>query len=116
MNPYLIIAALVAVLSAGAGGFKLGADHEVAAQAREQNHIAEAVDAANTAAAQAISKIKVVNTTIRGELEREIKTNTIYADCKATPEAVRLLNSALSGELVEIRRQKAPSQSESAKK
>ena len=34
MNPYLIIACLVAILGAGAGGFKLGADHEVASQAR----------------------------------------------------------------------------------
>ena len=32
MNPYLIIATLLAVLSAGAGGFRLGVDHEKASQ------------------------------------------------------------------------------------
>ena len=97
MNPYLIIAALVAVLAAGAGGFKLGADHEIAAQAREQNHIAEAVDAANTASAQAIAKIKVVNTTIQNEVQREVQNNIVYRDCKHTPDGLRLVNDALTG-------------------
>jgi hypothetical protein len=96
MNPYIIIACLVAILGAGAGGFKLGADHEVAAQAREQSHIAEAVDAANNASAQAIAKIKVVNTTIKQELEKEVRTNTIYSDCKNTPTALRSINDALT--------------------
>jgi hypothetical protein len=97
MNPYLIIAALVAVLAAGAGGFKLGADHQVAAQAREQNHIAEAVDAANAVSAEAISKIKVTNKTIQNEVRREVETNTVYADCKLTPVGLQLANQALAG-------------------
>lgn len=95
MNPYLIIAALVAVLAAGAGGFKLGADHEVAAQAREDKHVAAAVEAANTASAKAIAGIKVKNTTIRQELEREIRTNTIYAECKHSPGGLQRVNEAL---------------------
>lgn len=100
MNPYLIIAALVAVLAAGAGGFKLGADHEVAAQAREQEHIAEAVDAANAASAEAIAKIKVINTTIKQELEKEVRYEKIYTDgtCVNTPNGMRLLNQALTGD------------------
>ena len=99
MNPYLIIAALVAVLAAGAGGFKLGADHEIAAQAREQNHIAEAVDAANNASAQAIAAIKVVNTTIKQELEKEVRYEKVYTDpgCVNTPNGMRLINEALTG-------------------
>lgn len=98
MNPYLIIACLLAVMGAGAGGFKLGVDHEVAAQAREQNHIAEAVDAANNAAAQAIAKIKVTNTTIQNEVQREVQTNTVYAECRNTSPGLRLLNQALTGD------------------
>lgn len=98
MNPYLIIAAMVAVMAAGAGGFKLGADHEVASQAHEQDHIAEAVDAANNAAAQAIAKIKVVNTTIQNEVQREVQTNTVYAECRNTSPGLRLLNEALTGD------------------
>jgi uncharacterized protein HemX len=97
MNPYLIIAALLSVLAAGAGGFKLGADHQLAAQAREQNHIAEAVDAANTAAAQAIAQIKPKYTTIQNEVQREIRTNTVFADCKLPADSLRLVNQALNG-------------------
>lgn len=96
MNPYLIIAALVAVLAAGAGGFKLGADHELASQAREDKHVAAAVAAANMASAYAIAGIKVTNTTIRQELEREIKTNTIYAECKHSSGGLRSINEALA--------------------
>lgn len=97
MNPYLIIAALLAVLSAGAGGFKLGADHEIASQAREQKHIADAIAAATAAAAEEISKIRVVNTTIQNEVQREIRTNTVYADCKHSDDGLRILNGAITG-------------------
>lgn len=97
MNPYLIIAALVAVIASGYGGFRLGIDHEVASQAREDQHIAQAVDAANTASAVAISKIKVFNTTVQNEVQREITTNTVYRDCVNTPAGLRLLNQALAG-------------------
>jgi uncharacterized protein HemX len=96
MNPYLIIAALVAVLAAGAGGFKLGADHEIASQAREQKHITEAVDAATTTAAQAIATIKPKYTTIQNEVQREIRTNTVFADCKLPTDSLRLVNQALN--------------------
>jgi hypothetical protein len=100
MNPYIIIACLVAIIGAGAGGFKLGADHEVAAQAREQDHISEAVDAANNAAAQAIAKIKVTNTTIKQELEKEVRYEKVYSDpgCRNTSPGMRLLNQALTGD------------------
>ena len=97
MNPYLIIAILAGFLAAGAGGFKLGADHEVAAQAREQNHIAEAVDAANNTAAQAIAAIKPVYTTIQGKVIHETSTNTVYADCHQSADGMRLVNQALNG-------------------
>lgn len=96
MNPWLIVAALVAVLGAGAGGFKLGADHELAAQAREDAHVKAAVEAANTAAATAIAGIKVKNTTIHQELQREIRTNTIYAECRHSPDGLRNVNEALA--------------------
>ena len=95
MNPYLIIAALGAVLAAGAGGFKLGADHEIAAKARADTHIAEAVAAATDTSAKAIAALKVKSTTITQEVQREIRTNTVYTDCKLTPGGVLLANQAL---------------------
>ena len=96
MNPYLIIAALGAVLAAGAGGFRLGADHEIAAKARADTHIAEAVAAATGASAKAIAALRVKSTTITQEVQREIRTNTIYGDCKLTAGGVLLANQALS--------------------
>lgn len=96
MNLYLIIAILVAILGAGAGGFKLGADYEVAAKAREDKHIAEAVDAANSASAAAIAQLKPKYTTISNQLEKQIETHTVYRDCRLDPTAFELINSALT--------------------
>lgn len=97
INPWLICACIIAILGAGAGGFQLGADHEIAAHAREQEHIAAAIDAANKAAAEAISNIRVVNTTVQNEVQHEIRTNTIYGDCKHSPSGLQLINKSLGG-------------------
>ena len=96
MNPYLIIAALGAVLAAGAGGFKLGADHEVAAQAREDKHITEAIEKATDVSAKAIAGLKVKSTVITNEVQREIRTNNIYSDCKLSANGLYLANQAIS--------------------
>ena len=97
MNPYLIIAALVAVALSGAGGFKLGVDHEIASQRREDEHISQAVDAANNAAAQAISTLKPVYTTIQGKVIRETATNNVYRDCHITASGMQYVQQALGG-------------------
>lgn len=97
MNPYLIIAALLAVMGAGFGGFRLGVDHEKAGQVEKQQLVAEAVDAANLASAQAISKIRVTNTTIQQEIQHETRTERVYLDCRHTPDGLRLVNTALTG-------------------
>lgn len=97
INPYLIIAVLIAFMGAGFGGFKLGVDHEKASQIDKQESIAEAVDAANNAAAQAIASLKPKFTTIQNEVQHEIRTNTVYVDCKQSPDGLRLLNQALNG-------------------
>ena len=96
MNPYLIIAALMAVLAAGAGGFKLGADHEVASQARADEQLQKAEDKMTSAAAKAISELRPKYTTIQGKLEKQIETNTVYRDCKLDPIGLQLVNEALS--------------------
>lgn len=97
MNPYFLLIALFGALAAGAGGFKLGADHQIAAQVREQDHIAEAVDAANNTAALAIAALKPTYTTIQGKVIHETSTNTVYADCHQSPDGLRLVNQALGG-------------------
>ena len=97
MNPYLIIAALLAVLAAGAGGFRLGVDHEQAAQKREDDHIAQAVDAANAVTAAALSNMRPKFTTIKNEVQREIVNNPVYIDCRVPAAGVALVNRALEG-------------------
>ena len=97
MNPYLLLAMLVAILAAGAGGFKLGVDHEFASQAREDAHIAQAVDAANTASAQAIAGLRPRYTTIQGKLEKQIETNNVFHDCRLDVVSLQLANQALNG-------------------
>lgn len=96
MNPYALFALAAAIALAGAGGFKLGADHEVASRAREDKHITEAVDAANATAAKAIAELRPKYTTIQNEVQREIRTNTVFADCKLPVDSLRLVNQALN--------------------
>jgi glutamine synthetase len=97
MNPYLIIAALAAVMGAGWGGFRLGVDHEKAGQVDKLELVAEAVDAANQSAAKAIAKLIPKNVTIRQTLEKEIHENTVYRDCKSSQAAVDAFNSGIVG-------------------
>ena len=97
MNPWLIIAALVAVLAAGAGGFTLGVDHQKAAEIDKREVVAEAVEAANATAAQAIARLKPTYTTIQAKVQHEIETNTVYRDCKLSADGLQLANQALNG-------------------
>lgn len=97
MNPYLIIAALLAVAGAGYGGFTLGVDHEKAHQVDKADVVAAAVKAANDSSAQVLATIKPRFTTIQNEVQREIRTNTVFADCKLPADSLRLVNQALAG-------------------
>lgn len=108
MNPYLIIGFMLALAASGAGGFKLGMDHIKASEADNRALVAEAVDAANNASAEAIAALKVKNTTITNEVQHEIRTNTIYTDCKPTPRGVQLANQALDPTAVSAGDSKLP--------
>ena len=95
---WAIIAAMGIAIAAGFGGFKLGVDHEGAGHMRTEDIVAQATEASRTAAAIAISEIKVKNTTIKQEIRRETQTNTVYADCRHSPLGLLKLNEALTGE------------------
>lgn len=101
MNPYLIIASLVlgiaGLAGAGWGGFRLGVDHQKAADADRDNTMREAVGKAGQQAAEAISKIKIVNTTIQQEIQRETRIEPVYVDCRHTAVGLRSVNAALTG-------------------
>jgi uncharacterized protein HemX len=94
VNPYAIIATMVAALALFVGGYALGrhqeAEHNVAEQVRD---VAVANIAAEQAA-QAISKIEVRNVTIQRQLETRVRDNPVYRDCVLDPVSLRQLNAA----------------------
>lgn len=97
LNPSLWLVGLAILAGTFAGGISLGKKWEEGRNAIERNYVAEAVDAANAAAAQAIAQIKPKYTTIQNEVQREIRTETVYADCRHSPDGLRLVNQALNG-------------------
>ena len=74
-------------------GYGIGDDHATAAKEREERIGRTAGEKAGQAAAAAIAKIEVKNVYTRQELEREVRTNTVFADCRSGDAAVRLLNA-----------------------
>lgn len=96
INPYFLVAVLVALIGAGVGGFRLGVDHEKASQVDQQALIASAVSAASDAAAQAIAQIKIKNTTIHSEVQHEIREKVVYAECRHSADGMRLVNQAIN--------------------
>lgn len=97
-NPWVIVGALLLVAGAFFYGSHVGATGEKAKYATTQLLIAKAVEGAQQAAASEIAKITIVNKTIQQKLETVTRENTVYRDCVNTPDALRLLNDALSGQ------------------
>ncbi len=90
---------------AGAGLYlegKKAGKNEVRAQVASQAEIAR--DAAETAAqiaADAISKIKVQNRTVYQEVQREVLERPVYRECEHSPDVLRRINAALTGQAAE---------------
>ena len=99
MNPWLIAACLAAILGAGAGGFKLGADHEIASQAKIDKAIKDAGEAAGKAAADQIALIRPRNVTIQQTLQKEIYEKPVYRDCVNTTIGLQSINAALTNSI-----------------
>lgn len=96
LNPSLWLVAIGLLIGSFLGGVSTGKKWEEGRHAIERNHISEAVDAANSAAAEAIANIKPKYTTIQSEVQREIRTNTVFADCKLPADSLRLVNQAIN--------------------
>jgi hypothetical protein len=101
MNPWLILAAAIALAGLTGGAYVKGREDGenkiVAQEAREREIAAEAVDAANTAAAQAIAGIKVQHRTVTQEVQREVIDRPVYRECLHSPDGLRNINAALTG-------------------
>lgn len=102
MNPYVLLAIVLAWVSSVGGAFfygrTTGIDHAVAAQTEDAQLIEEAASAAQRAAAEEIAKIKVVNQVNRQVLEREIVEKPVYRECEHTDEGFAAVNKSLTRE------------------
>lgn len=95
LSPSLWLAALVLLAGAFGSGISVGMKWSEGRQAVENNHVAEAVDAATSVSAEAIAALKPKYTTITNEVQHEVRTNNIYSDCKLTDRGLQLANQAL---------------------
>ena len=94
MQILMIILAAIALLGAGAaGGWKAASDHRDALDLADGKAKSESL----LAAADAIAKIKVVQQHITTKGETIVRENTVYRDCRNTPEMVKVLNAAAAG-------------------
>lgn len=98
LNPWFILAVVLAIGGAGFTGFRLGSDHEIARQAKIEAVIQIVADKAQQAAAHEISKIKIINQTNRQILERETRVVPDYSACRHSPDGLRATNQALTNQ------------------
>ncbi len=97
MNPYVLLGgALLAISAYGVGRWDGGRLKE-GEQDRTQLAIEAAARDARESTAKAIASIRVQNTTIQQRLEKEVRSEPVYRDCRLTPAGVRDINEALTG-------------------
>ena len=101
LAPYKAVASLALVLGLTAGTFALG--YSQGSKSKQGEWDAQVVaeqkgkDAALKAAAEAIAKIEVKSERIIQPLRTEIRTNTVYRDCRHSDDSLRNLNSLITG-------------------
>lgn len=97
MIQIVIIAVAFALWTGSIGYFsyEAGQNSEVAKQATKEDIINQVEAKAASGAASAIAGIQIKQVTINNKLQKEILTNTVYADCKHTDGGLRELNAAL---------------------
>ena len=103
-NPYVALAGGAAVVAAVVGSFffgiDVGSDRILADQKRTEQIVAEVSAAAQTAAANEISKIKVVNRNTQQVLERETRIVPDYSRCQHSSNGLQAVNAALENRAV----------------
>lgn len=100
MNPWLLLAVVLAWGASVGGAFfygeGVGEAREKAGQKDRDDLVREVREAGQQGAAEAIAKLKPRNVTIRQEIAREIRENTVYRDCRVPADGVRLANEAIT--------------------
>lgn len=101
MSPWFVLAFLLAWVASIGGTYRyaetVGEDRVTAQQKKQDDIVRETREAAQTGAAAAIAANRPKNVTIRQETEREIQTNTFYAECRHSPDQLRRINEAIAG-------------------
>lgn len=90
IDPRLVVTLVVAAALFGAG-WKLR-DYQAD---RAELLVLKVKEEARLGAAEAIGKIEVKYTTINRKLEKEVIREPVYAECRHTPEAFKLLQESL---------------------
>lgn len=101
MQIALILGLIIAWGASVGGSFWYGTGVGKDAEIAKRTEIADAIVATRTVAlegaADAISKIKVTNTTVRGRTDTIIRNDPIYVACEHSPDGLRAVNEALTG-------------------
>lgn len=97
MIPYKLGVAAALIVAAYGFGRWDGVRLKEGEQDRTQLAIEAAAKDAREATAKAIASIRVHNTTIQQRLEKEVRSEPVYRDCRLTPSGVRDINEALTG-------------------
>lgn len=94
MNPYVILAGVLAIIGSFFYGMSVGKDREVAAQAKTQAMIVQVREQAQQGAAEAIAANRPKHVTIQQKAETIIRENRILTECVNPPELKQLLDDA----------------------
>lgn len=97
LTPWLIIAWFVSTVVAGGTGYIKGKHDAEADQASQALLIAKAAQEAQQATAEVIAQIKIKNTVINKEIQRETRTVPVYTECRNSESGMQLINNALTG-------------------
>lgn len=97
MNPWFLFGGAVVVVAAFFYGQEVGKDSVIAEQERTREAVRETRDLAQQGAAKAIADMEVKYVTITQPIRTEVRTRTVYAECKHTPDGLRALNAAITG-------------------
>lgn len=103
MKQYIAAGIMAACIACATGGYlygqHIGSMKAEFDQQRIDKAISDSAQASRQAVSEEIAKIQPINKTIHQKVQREIQTETIYADCRVPPSGLRLANQAIAGHI-----------------
>ncbi len=102
VNPWVLLAIVLAVLASGGLGLKLGKEYAEGKAAKTEVLIRAVQEQAQLGAAAAIAANKPVNTYTKQVLDREVRIVPDYSRCVHSPDGMRAINGALENKPVAV--------------